>query len=298
MKKTGNFSKRLLSLLLAVLFIASLSACKPRDPQPEEDSSSDSSASIDPLEPPETSSGTAKEPEQELVDKIVAAYNKNSDVVGWLSFPNTTIDDVVLQGKDNVFYERKDITKAYNWYGCYYADAGNTFGDRNSLTSNTIIYGHNMSDKTTDVKFSSLMKLIDFNLDGVANAKDDSGTNIDFAKNNPYIYFSTVDDDMVWVIYAAFYTDTSFQYHLEKPTAAQFKEIIDGAKKRSELIYDVDVNTSDKILTLSTCCYRFGGEANKDQRFVVQARLLRPGETVKTTASVTKNPNPQRPVFN
>ena len=37
-------------------------------------------------------------------------------------------------------------------YGCYYADGGNTFGTRNDLTKNTIIYGHNMEDKANGLQ--------------------------------------------------------------------------------------------------------------------------------------------------
>ena len=103
---------------------------------------------------------------------------------------------------------------------------------------------------------------------------------------------------MVFQVYAVFYTDTGFQYHLENPDTATFDNIIKEARLRSELNYDVDVNTGDKILTLSTCTYKFGGPSNTNQRFVVQARLLRAGEEIKDTVNVTKNPNPTAPNFN
>ena len=299
-KKTNSLLRKLLCLTLVLTLVFSMTACKDRSEPSGSSESSDSSSQGNPLDEPEPGDlGEPEAPKQDVVDKIVAAYNKNNDVVGWLSFPNTTIDAAVMQGDDNVYYERKNELKQYNWYGCYFADAGNTFGTRNDLTANTIIYGHNMSDKTDDVKFSQLFKLIDFNGDGVVNKADESvaNPNLDFATNNPYLYFSTADDDMVWIIYAAFFTDTSFQYHLEKPDAATFQKIIDEAKSRSELIYDVDVKTSDKILTLSTCTYKYGGESNKEQRFVVQARLLRAGEKVEETVKVTKNPNPKAPTF-
>ena len=99
------------------------------------------------VEEPSQDPGDPSEPEKETLDKIAAAQAQNSDVVGWLTIPNTTIDAEVLQKVgDNVYYERRDITQKYNWYGCYYADGGNTFGTRNDLTKNTIIYGHNMND--------------------------------------------------------------------------------------------------------------------------------------------------------
>ena len=147
------------------------------------------------VEEPSQDPGDPSEPEKETLDKIAAAQAQNSDVVGWLTIPNTTIDAEVLQKVgDNVYYERRDITQKYNWYGCYYADGGNTFGTRNDLTKNTIIYGHNMEDKANGLKFAQLMHYLD----------------VDWASKNPYIYFSTPEDDMVFQVYAVFYTDTGF----------------------------------------------------------------------------------------
>ena len=146
----------------------------------------------------------------------------------------------------------------YDFYGCYFADAGNTFGNRNDLSRNTIIYGHNMHNVTTGpkdtLKFGALFKFVDFNNDGTIFGDDVASANdFSFAEEHPVIYFSTTDDEMVWVIYAAYFTDLGFQYHLENPDDATFSAMIQEAKDRSRLDYDVDVNTSDRILTLSTC---------------------------------------------
>ena len=69
-------------------------------------------------------------------------------------------------------------------------------------------------------------------------------------------------------------------------------EIVNGARSRSRHNFDVEVTTSDKILTLSTCTRAYG--ASDQQRFVVMARLLREGEQVKAI-TVTDNPNPVLP---
>jgi sortase B len=115
---------------------------------------------------------------------------------------------------------------------------------------------------------------------------------LNFAKAYPYIYYSTADQEMTWVIFAVFYTDISFYYNIPNPDQAFFAEIINGAKARSRHIFDVDVNTGDKILTLSTCTRAYG--SSDQQRFVVMARLLRPGETPKAV-NVTANPKPVLP---
>lgn len=297
MDSKNTLLKKVLALALAATMVLSLTACGDRsDPDTSTSSESSSDVSSNPVEEPATP-GEPQEPTKTVLDKISVAFNQNNDVVGWLTFPNTNIDNEVLQGADNTYYERRDITKNYNWYGCYFADAGNSFGNRNDLSRNTIIYGHNMHNTTDGPKFGELQKLVDFNGDGTVMGDDvATATDISFAQNNPVIYFSTVDDEMVWVIYAAFFTDLSFQYHLENPTDETFTAMIAEAKERSRLTYDVDVNKNDKILTLSACAYKYEN-ARRDQRFVVQARLLRAGETIPTTAKVIKNQNPKEPTF-
>ena len=280
---------RTIALLLALVMLLSFAACGDRTPQPSDDGSSSSDVSdsssglpafINPL--PEVDLGAINEPElptPDLLEKINTAYNQNNDVVGWLNIPNTTIDNEVLHTTDNDYYLRRDITKAYNWYGCYYADYECTFGDRNAMAKDTIIYGHSMDDNPEGLKFSQLKKFLD----------------IDFAKNNPYIYLSTPEDNMAWKVFAVFYTDTNLSYINPHVKGADFLNLVNEAKERSQFNYDVDVNATDKLLTLSTCTYVYG--SREDQRFVIMARLVRPGEKIEATVDVEKNPNPKAPQF-
>ena len=115
---------------------------------------------------------------------------------------------------------------------------------------------------------------------------------LNFAKQYPYVYYSTADESMTRVIFAAFYTDIGFNYVDPNPSESSFESIIEGAKKRSRHIFDVDVDTDDKILTLSTCTRAYG--SSDKQRFVVMARLLRPGEEIEAV-KVTNNPSPLLP---
>lgn len=303
MERKNSIIKRVIALAMCCVMAVSLTACENN----RGNSSEESSISNPITEPTE---GTPVEPEQSIVDEINAAYAINDDVVGWLTVPGTEIDEQVVQGDNNTEYERLswdrkdadgDGVPDYDFYGCYFADAGNTFGNRNDLSRNTIIYGHNMHNVTTGdkdvLKFGALFRFVDFNGDGTIFG-DDVGTANDFsfAEQHPVIYFSTTDDEMVWVIYAAYFTDLGFQYHLENPDDATFQNIIDEGRARSRLDYDVDVNTSDRILTLSTCAYKYTDSvAKRDLRFVVQARLLRPGEEIPTTAKVSRNTDVKEP---
>lgn len=63
--------------------------------------------------------------------------------------------------------------------------------------------------------------------------------------------------------------------------------IITEAQQRSEYVYDVPVNGEDKILTLSTCSYKYG--RRDDVRFVVMAKLVDEDTALQDTASLTVN---------
>ncbi|MEM1484758.1 class B sortase [Oscillospiraceae bacterium PP1C4] len=287
--KRFHLSTRVAALILALSMIFTLAACGDRSvkPTPDGSSSSDVSSSvpafINPLPDVDlTAIAKPEPPAADLLAKINTAYNQNNDVVGWISLSNTTINDEVLHYTDNLYYERRDITKGYNWHGCYWADFECKFGDRNSISKNTIIYGHSMDDNPEGVKFSQLKKL---------NDKD-------FAAANPYINFSTPEDNMVWKIFSVMYTDTNLAYIHPEMKNSEFMKLVGEAKLRSKLNYDVDVNASDKILTLSTCTYPTNNkEINDHTRFVVMARLVRPGEKIEPTVKVEVNANVKAPQY-
>jgi len=68
--------------------------------------------------------------------------------------------------------------------------------------------------------------------------------------------------------------------------------MISEALKRSIHNYNVNVSTSDQILTLSTCTRVYGQRS--DQRFVVMAKKVKAG-TPSTT--ITSHPNFKAPQF-
>ncbi len=69
------------------------------------------------------------------------------------------------------------------------------------------------------------------------------------------------------------------------------------AKEGSIFNYPVEVGEDDKIITLSTCTYKFGDSGNQKQRFVVFGRLLTEEEEMPDTITLTENPAPKMPVF-
>ena len=94
---------------------------------------------------------------------------------------------------------------------------------------------------------------------------------------------------MTFVIFACFYTEgTDWYIHAEPDVGSMVSE----AMSRSRHSFGVDVGSGDKILTLSTCTRYYGN--TKNQRFVVMARLMRPGESIGPV-SVSYNPNHREP---
>lgn len=284
--------KRLFSLGLSVLLAASLAACGSSEPAVEasasESSSSSSEEFYNPVSQPASSASSSEaeepsEPEQEIVEKLEAQKKLNKDTVAYLSLPNTGIEDFVVQAKDNDYYLRRNNLGSYEFSGCYYADYRNKITNRTGLSQNTVIYGHNLDDNKDGVQFAKLLHYLD----------------LDYAKEHPYIYLTVGDDEMIFKIFAVFYTNwRKFDYiQTDFQNPADFNALVKEAKEYSEHNFNVDVASTDKIITLSTCTYKFGGISNKDQRYVVMGRLLRSGETVDDTLNIVSNPSHKVPTF-
>ena len=233
--------------------------------------------------------------------KMTALYNRNKDTVGWIKIPNTNIDYGVVQENYSGEYMNLDYDKNYYKDGdAIWADAYNTFGTRDQLSKNTIIYGHNWTNYKRPIQ--------------VGRAKDKHFSQLaaydylTFAKKNPYISFSTLEEEMYWQIFAVFYVEVpdsysgsdDFYYIDEDPDdlVAFAKEAMD----RSMYDFGVTVSANDKILTLSTCTRVYNTEAlaagrRKDQqRFVVMAKLMPKGAELGPV-TVTENKDFKPPQF-
>lgn len=274
---------RVLSILLALVFVLGLGACN-RNPEESSAAPSRPSVSSRPDIDPEDLYYPVDLPD--YADLIADAQEINEEVVGWMRIPGTELDEYVLCKQDpadmNKYYERKDIYLNYAMEGVLYADCRLTFdkGTADELARNTTVYGHalDMDENPDGVKFGQLKKFWD----------------PEFAKANPYVYFSTENEDMVWEIMAAFYTTTNHDYidPMEGWTREQVQHAIDEAKARSLYNYDVEVSPDDKFLSLSTCVYDIaGGVYPNKYRFVIMAKLVDDGIYYKE-ARMTVNPSP------
>ncbi len=289
--------KKILSLLLAAMMLMSMGACSERETEVPEVEPPVQEKPVEDEKPAEDEKPVEETPveEEEVVEIDVPERGetlkewtaKNSDIKGWLYIPDTQINSPIVQTTNNEFYLRKDELKNYSWTGCYWADNESPVGETaDDMWRSTVIYGHNVDyidpvDEKEGDRFSQLFHFAD----------------IEWAKEHPYIYFSTTGEDMLWEIFAVSYT-TDFSYinvlkdrnvsKTEQITEGQMINIVNSARDRSEYDYvDVEVDGDDKILTLSTCTYKFG--KRNDIRFIVMAKLVTEEDKLVETANITAN---------
>jgi SrtB family sortase len=208
----------------------------------------------------------------------------NSDVVGWLRVPGTNIDWPIVQNTQDVnYYTHLGYDKQYSYNGVIWTNpTTRTSASSSGLSNNTVIYGHNWTNYSASPRIGYPGDVMFAQLTGYHW--------LAMAQSYPYFYYSTAQGgEFVVKIFACFYTELAFDY-IESDGDMSY--IISEAQRRSRHTFDVDVNASDKIVTLSTCTRAYGSTSN--QRFVVMGRLLRPGETIEPV-TVTSNPNHKQP---
>lgn len=290
-------TKKILSILLAIVFAFSVaSGCKSRDEGTESSSSTSSKSS---------SSSTSSKPEEKVEDTIEAHLpgmvevvnemkKENADTVGWFQISQLGIGDVVVchtGSEKNEYYRRKNFKKEDSFNGVLYADFRSVFGDGSveQLGMNTCIYGHAMADirgeKNYDVFFGPLHDFRD----------------PDIAKTIPYIYYTTEKGDLAFEVFAVFITNTynpAMPYNrTDMPEEDFHKMINEQVLPRSLYNYDVEIKPGDKFLTLSTCIYNLPNGStvsypNTYMRYGIMAKLVDSKQEYKKEASFTVNEHP------
>lgn len=173
----------------------------------------------------------------------------NSDVVGWIKVNNTNIDYPVVQCSDNSFYLSHSLDKTYNGQGWPFVDYEVRL---DGTDKNITIYGHNIKNGSM---FGSLKNIL--NKDWYENSANWTVEYITPAGIQDYRVFSVYQTEK-----ELYYTQNNFK------SDAEYADFIQELKSRSVADFDTDVETSDSILTLSTC-------ANNNQyRVVLHAKKM------------------------
>ncbi len=174
----------------------------------------------------------------------------NNDIVGYLSIENTSIDYPVVQYSDNFYYLEHDLYKNKSNAGSIYLDFEN---DLTGNDYNTVIYGHNMRD---NIMFHDLRYY---------NAKS-------FYDEHKYINYSTLYNDYVYEIFSVYETSIDFPYiTVNFDSEESFYTLSKQFKEKSIYNTNVNLEPSDKVITLSTCTSL---SLDSDKRFVVHGKLI------------------------
>lgn len=182
----------------------------------------------------------------ELID-TEKLRKENGDYACWMYAPGTPIDYPVVHGEDNEYYLNHLFGGKKNSSGSLFIDYRNLSGFRDP---NTLIYGHAMTNKSM---FGTLIQY------------EEQA----YYEGNPYVLVIADEQILLLEIFAGYtttYRDHSYDLSLSDEDAMQ--EFIDKALEKSDFETQVDVQTTDNVVTLATCSRAF-----KNARYVVITRV-------------------------
>lgn len=177
---------------------------------------------------------------------------RNSDIYAWLEVPGTVINYPVLCASDqsDAFYLDHNVDRQYSAPGSIYSEKknGRTLSDRH-----TVIYGHNQADH------SMFGELYYFERES-------------FFNEHKEFYIYTPGHILTYTVFAAYEYDdrhllNSFDYSDDAVWAA-YLENAQNPKSFKVMTRDMDLQLTDRIVTLSTCT-----DFNPNARYLVQGVL-------------------------
>lgn len=194
---------------------------------------------------------------QKGFDELLAI---NPDTVGWLRIPQTTVEDIDLPvvQRDNSFYLNHNFEGEADDAGCVFLDHANSVWPSDE---HMILYGHNMKNGTMLARVTRYKSL-------------------DYARNNPILYFDTLYERGSYVVLAAMQLPSSemmndeFSIRTFTFGEVSFDAFLYEVRKRAMYVTGVGANEFDQLLSVITCSYN-----EDDERFVLMARRLRENET-------------------
>lgn len=173
----------------------------------------------------------------------------NNETKGWIQVNGTNINYPFVQTSNNDYYLTHSYDKSYNQAGWVFMDYRN---DTVNYDKNTILYAHGMNNKTM---FGSLRNIL-----------SSSWYN---NTNNHIIKLSTPTENTLWQVFSVYHIETTNDYiQTEFTSDEEYQSFLDMLKGRSAVTFDTSLNTTDKILTLSTCY-------NKTDKVVMHAKLIK-----------------------
>lgn len=175
---------------------------------------------------------------------------KNPETVGWFQINGTNINYPIVQHNDNSFYLEHDFYQRKTNIGWIFGDYRDNFI---KFENNTIIYGHNLINRTMLGQIPYMLKKNWF--------------------NNPYkkyIKLSTKTTNSIWEIFSVYKINPTTDYLQVKFNSMEnYTNFLNKIKERSEQPLETTISNTDKIITISTC------DDTGTKRIVVHAKLIK-----------------------
>lgn len=202
---------------------------------------------------------------EDMLYKFGRLYQTNSDLFGWLSIPETSINHPVVSaaGRSPFYYETHLFDGSANRFGTLYTD---NVSSKEGFTRNIVIRGKDLKNGTM---LSDLKKYLD----------------IDHYKEAPTFSFDTLYVENKWKIFSVFELKNLDEIETNFFDDAAFEEYLAGLTRRSILDTNIDVNAADQLITL-VC------EGEK-RHTVVVARCVREEESPLVDVTATELNQPQ-----
>ncbi|NMD72454.1 class B sortase [Bacillus sp. DNRA2] len=178
----------------------------------------------------------------------------NKDYVGWIDISETTVNYPIVKGGDNEFYLTHNFYQDTDFAGAIFMDSQNSSG---TLDKNTIIYGHNMKDKSM---FGSLQNYLDQDF---------------FEKHKNVTIKNLNDHTYIWEIFSVYETTKVDWMKTHFENNSDFTAFLKTIENRSIIQSKTEIKEDDTLLTLSTCT-----KSNDDRRLIIHAKLKK-GRNVK-----------------
>lgn len=172
----------------------------------------------------------------------------NGDYRCWIYAPGTQIDYPIVQCGDNNHYLKRMFNGERN-------SAGTLFIDYRNLSDfqdpNTLIYGHHMRN---DSMFGTLT-------DYAAQT---------YFEGHPIMLMMSPKEIFLLEIFAGYTTsDKDHCYDIAISDEEDMAAFIGEALRKSDFVSGVQVGTTDRLVTLSTCAYAFD-----DARYILIGRIV------------------------
>jgi len=184
----------------------------------------------------------------------------NNDTVGYLHIPARTVDDIKLPvvQRDNSFYLNHDFYGRESKAGTVFLDSANSIWPQDE---HLILYGHNMKNGTMLARITRYKSL-------------------EYARNNPILYFDTLYEKGTYVVLAALQLPAeemqTYDFNIRTFTFGEtsFDAFMYAVRKKAYYVTSAGADENDQLLSIMTCSYN-----EDDERFLLMARRLRENET-------------------